>query len=124
MFRDCRLSTYSKYSQSVNRDAFDRLGHGSLQAQNNTLSWSAPQPHDTLITYVYAESSFGRENLAYFIQIGLHRAADFVFTFNGETDIDSLLPDWDNIRVVHRNNTCYDMGAVGEVLRIDDLWKS
>lgn len=114
-----------------NRGAFDRLDHVTLhttEAQQQTSSLgsllSSSQPHDTLITYVYSESTFGRENLAYFIQIGLHRAADFVFIFNGETDVASLLPDWDNICVVHRNNTCYDMGAVGEILRTDDLWKS
>lgn len=111
-----------------NKGAFDRLVHGGLQAQNDTTNTNTSQlqsqPHDTLIAYVYSESKFGRENIEYFIQIGLYRAADFVFIFNGETDVASLLPDWENIRVVHRNNTCYDMGAVGEVLRTDNLWKN
>ncbi|KIH89214.1 hypothetical protein SPBR_07481 [Sporothrix brasiliensis 5110] len=121
-----------------NRGAFDRLAHGGPQTQNHPQTstqghvsdtdvpelQTPSRPHDTLITYVYAESAFGRENLAYFIQIGLHRAADFVFIFNGETDAANLLPDWDNIRVVRRNNTCYDMGAVGEALRTNNLWKS
>ncbi|KAF5588585.1 asparagine synthetase [Fusarium subglutinans] len=52
----------------------------------------------------------------------LHSAADFIFIFNGETDADSLIPDAPNIRIVHRNNTCFDLGAHGEVLREDGLW--
>ncbi|KAF5962320.1 hypothetical protein FBULB1_14295 [Fusarium bulbicola] len=75
-----------------------------------------------LILYAYAESDAARANLEYFVVVGLHSAADFIFIFNGETDADSLIPDAPNIRIVHRNNTCFDLGAHGEVLREDGLW--
>ena len=76
-----------------------------------------------LIVYAYAESAPARENLQYFLARGLHGAADFVFVFNGETNATSLVPDMPHIRVVKRSNTCYDLGAIGEVLRADDLWR-
>jgi hypothetical protein len=53
----------------------------------------------------------------------LHGAADFLFIFNGETDADQLLPKGDNIKSLHRENDCYDLGAFAEVLLKDDLYK-
>ena len=43
--------------------------------------------------------------------------------FNGETDAVSLVPEQPNIRVIQRENKCFDLGGMGEVLRKDDLWK-
>lgn len=94
---------------------------GHLSDGNGVMS---QKQHDTLISFVYSESAFARENIQYFVKIGLHHAADFVFIFNGETTAANFLPNWDNIKVVHRNNTCYDMGAVGEVMQNDGLWKN
>ncbi|KAK1959807.1 hypothetical protein LY78DRAFT_685642 [Colletotrichum sublineola] len=48
-----------------------------------------------LVLYAFAESDAGRENLKFF----------------------------KNIRVINRPNTCFDLGAYGEVLRKDDLYK-
>lgn len=76
-----------------------------------------------MIVYAYAESEAGRENIQYFLEKGLHDAADFVFVFNGETDMADKVPALPNIQVVKRPNTCFDLGAIGEVLRKDDLWK-
>ncbi|ROW06020.1 hypothetical protein VMCG_04633 [Cytospora schulzeri] len=76
-----------------------------------------------LVLYTYAESDNARANLNFFISNGLHGNADFVFIFNGETTAPDLLPDEPNIRIVRRNNTCFDIGAMGEVLGKDDLWK-
>ena len=74
-----------------------------------------------LILYVYSERADSRKNAIYFIQHGLHVRADFIFIFNGETDLDKLLPERvPNIRIVRRDNTCYDLGAIGEVLRSND----
>jgi hypothetical protein len=71
-----------------------------------------------LVLYVYSERADSRKNAIYFIQHGLHARADFIFIFNGETDLDKLLPKHvPNIRIVRRDNTCYDLGAIGEVLR-------
>ncbi|KAM0332070.1 hypothetical protein ACHAQA_002339 [Verticillium albo-atrum] len=76
-----------------------------------------------LILYAYAESDTARENFDFFIRKGIHGAADFVFIFNGETDASRLVPDLPNVRVVKRENTCFDLGAYGEVLRKDSLWR-
>lgn len=75
----------------------------------------------TVVLYVYTERPDSRKNAVYFIQHGLHERADFIFIFNGESDLDSLFPkNAQNIRVIRRSNTCYDLGAVGEVLRSND----
>ncbi|KAK3681571.1 hypothetical protein B0T22DRAFT_298519 [Podospora appendiculata] len=76
-----------------------------------------------LIVYAYAESDAARVNLEFFLAKGLHGAADFVFIFNGQTTATTLVPNLPNIRVVERANTCFDLGAIGEVLREGDLWK-
>ncbi|KAI1386704.1 uncharacterized protein F4822DRAFT_324685 [Hypoxylon trugodes] len=80
--------------------------------------------HDPpLILYAYKESQNARENLKFFLDQGLHGSADFIFILNGETDVADLIPKEKNIRVVQRPNVCFDLGAFGEVLRADDLWK-
>lgn len=77
-----------------------------------------------LVLYTYAESENARANFKFFIRNGLHGQADFVFIFNGETDAPDLLPaDLPNVKIVRRENKCFDIGAHGEVLRQDDLWK-
>ncbi|OLN87825.1 hypothetical protein CCHL11_00537 [Colletotrichum chlorophyti] len=80
--------------------------------------------HKPLILYAFAESEAGRTNLKFFVSQGLHDAADFIFILNGETDIDSTIPKKDNIKVVRRPNTCFDLGAYGEILRTNDLYKN
>lgn len=75
-----------------------------------------------LVTYVYSESKVSRANLVFFLAHALHDNADFVFIFNGETDAASLLPEKPNVEAVHRDNSCYDLGAHGEVLTKDGLW--
>jgi hypothetical protein len=77
-----------------------------------------------LILYAYAESEATRDNLKFFLDQGLHAAADFVFILIGETNVTDLIPaDKANVRVVSRPQTCSDLGAYGEVLRKDGLWK-
>lgn len=84
----------------------------------------AKDQYRPLILYVYAESETARENIKFFIHQGLHGAADFVFILNGVEDDNYLeIPQKPNIRVVKRPNTCYDLGAYGEVLRHDGLWQ-
>lgn len=76
-----------------------------------------------LVVYAYAESDNARENLRFFLQRGLHAAADFIFIFNGETNADEMVPTHlENIKIVKRPNTCYDIGAFGQVLSQDSLW--
>jgi hypothetical protein len=76
-----------------------------------------------LILYAYSESEKARPNIEFFIAHGLHAAADFLFIFNGDTDVASLLPKKPNIRYIHRTNDCYDLGAYAEVLTAKDLYK-
>lgn len=76
-----------------------------------------------LILYAYAESETARPNLEYFLKKGLHGAADFVFVFNGATDANKLVPAHENVRIIQRENNCFDLGGMGEVLRKDDLWR-
>lgn len=76
-----------------------------------------------LVLYSYAETENARENLAFFITNALNSRADFVFVFNGETDAPDMLPSLPNIRVIRRENKCFDLGTHGEVLATDDLWK-
>jgi hypothetical protein len=76
-------------------------------------------PHDRpLISYAYSESDYGRINLDFFVNHGLHDAADFIFILNGETDVDrTVLPNGrHNVKIVRRENTCFDLGAHAEVL--------
>lgn len=85
---------------------------------------SAGKPTDKpLILYAYAESSSARPNIEFFIAHALHSAADFVFILNGDTDIDKIIPDKKNIKVVKRPNDCYDLGAYSQVLLQDDFYK-
>lgn len=114
---------------------------GSEDPQNST-SVAAPDPAPTpvhtevpsettppaiserpLILYAYSESENARFNLQFFIDHGLHAAADFVFILNGRTTARSLIPDRPNIRYVQRRNDCYDLGAYAEVLTADNLYK-
>ncbi|KAK6517062.1 hypothetical protein TWF506_006940 [Arthrobotrys conoides] len=69
-----------------------------------------------LILYAYHENPNARENAIFFIHHGLHSAADFIFILNGYTNLTLLIPSAPNIRIIQRGNTCYDLGAYGEVL--------
>jgi hypothetical protein len=76
-----------------------------------------------LILYAYSKSEAARVNIEFFIRHGLHAAAEFVFILNGETDVAAVIPKEPNIRVVQRENDCYDIGAYAEVLTKDELYK-
>ncbi|CAL3965922.1 hypothetical protein PZA11_002737 [Diplocarpon coronariae] len=76
------------------------------------------RPHVPLVTYAYAESDYGRDNLKFFVAHGLHAAADFIFILNGDTDADeTIIPkNLPNVKIIKRENTCFDLGAHAEVL--------
>lgn len=92
---------------------------------NETVSEGRPVSERPLVLYAYAdsESHSSLVNLKFFIQHGLHDAADFIFILNGETTAGFLIPQEDNIRVVQRANDCYDLGAYAEILTTNDLYK-
>ena len=79
----------------------------------------AEAPKDTLIVYAYHETDNARHNAEFFIRHGVHDSADFIFIINGESlGLDTLLPpDAENIKVLRRNNSCYDIGSYGEALK-------
>jgi len=88
-----------------------------VASNTNTIS---PLP---LVLYAYSESETARPNLEFFIRHALHSAADFIFILNGITDAATIIPKLPNVRIVQRDNDCYDLGAYAEVLQKDDLWK-
>lgn len=71
---------------------------------------------NTLVLYAYSESQTARPNIEFFIRHALNSAADFIFIFNGPTNISTIIPDLPNIRIVQRANDCCDIGAYAEVL--------
>jgi hypothetical protein len=85
----------------------------SLAAPSINIATDRP-----LISYAYVESDFARVNLKFFVMHALHDAADFIFILNGETDAaETILPmGRKNVRVIKRDNTCFDLGAHAEVL--------
>lgn len=76
------------------------------------ISWLLPpEAPKLLVLYAYKESTDARRNAEFFLKHGLHDNADFIFILNGPTDLGDLIPHKDNIRVVQRPNTCYDLGS-------------
>ena len=101
------------------------------------------QPRATpLILYAFAAADWALPNLQFFLTHGLHAHAKFVFILNGAlpdpnasadeqtsfspdvrisqarkliTSYASLSPS-NNVQIVDRPNTCYDLGAFGQVL--------
>ncbi|KZL85325.1 hypothetical protein CI238_10827 [Colletotrichum incanum] len=101
-----------------------KSGSKSKPATEPTKTKPSSKDHGrALILYAFAESDAARENLKFFVNQGLHDAADFVFILNGETNVSTIIPEKNNIKVINRPNTCFDLGAYGEVLRKDDLYK-
>ncbi|CZR55864.1 uncharacterized protein PAC_05752 [Phialocephala subalpina] len=90
--------------------------------EDQTKPAPTPKEGKDLILYAYSESPAGRANLEYFIKKGLHGSADFLFVLNGNTTVEKLIPDLPNIKIVHRENKCYDLGTMGAVLGKDRLW--
>lgn len=74
-----------------------------------------------LVLYAYAESATARADLEFFVAKGLNAAADFIFIFNGNTSATQLIPERDNIRIIERENRCFDLGVIGRILRGEDL---
>lgn len=111
---------WSLSSSGTTDDVISRLPSFPASGISSSSSDSSLRP---LILYTYAESDNARENLAFFVKNGLHGNADFVFIFNGETSAVDLLPEAPNVQIIQRDNKCFDIGAMGEILRKDDLWK-
>lgn len=99
------------------------IAEPELTSQANFTTESTTETPRIVIVYSYTESEKSRENLRYFVKFGLHRAADFIFIFNGRTDALREVPERENVQIVTRERTCSDLGAHGEVLRGNNIWK-
>ncbi|KAK6520513.1 hypothetical protein TWF506_000765 [Arthrobotrys conoides] len=87
-----------------------------LNVTNDELE---PEKEDRpLVLYVYHETDNARENIRFFIEHGLHAEADFIFILNGPATIKPSIPvHMPNIRIIERNNTCFDLGTHAQVLK-------
>lgn len=109
------LTVPAIHGSGTNTKSVLHSGHGVLD-----VSHGRDRP---LIVFVYKDNPNARENLRFFVERGIHTAADFIFIFNGLSDAPSLVPTHlENVKVVQRENTCYDIGAIGEVLATGNLW--
>ncbi|KAK6344861.1 hypothetical protein TWF718_006813 [Orbilia javanica] len=88
-------------------------GFGSDISLQTSIAAAKDRP---LVTYVYYETPNARKNALFFIRHGLHFEADFIFIINGESNIDKQIPVTSNIKIIRRDNTCFDLGAHAEVL--------
>ncbi|KAJ6256495.1 hypothetical protein Dda_8357 [Drechslerella dactyloides] len=110
--------------KNMDREVYNIVGlEGSDLQSIGQPGYMTPQQQRPLVLYAYHETPNARRNALFFIKHGLHGAADFIFILNGATNITDALPsaaEAPNIRVIQRNNTCFDMGAYGEVLSAND----
>ena len=125
-------SLYSKEHSETTR----ATRSASFRASSSTVL-SRPAAHP-LILYAFAASDWALPNLRFFLTHALHSHATFIFILNGavplstDTSPSAFEPDtrllnasamissyatlYQNIKLVNRPNTCYDLGAFAEVL--------
>ena len=96
-----------------------RLVAGTLAASRAWLRLTSPPLSLIASDAAYFETELSRPNAEFFIRHALHDSADFVFIVNGPAQL--RFPDHlPNVRVVQRDNSCYDLGSHGEVLEAND----
>jgi hypothetical protein len=86
---------------------------------NSVLPSLRASSDKTLVIYHYYERQPHHDNFIFFLERGMHGAADFLFVLNGNVseEINASLPEHlPNVRVIRRENTCYDLGSYGVVL--------
>ncbi|KAG9240112.1 hypothetical protein BJ878DRAFT_387372, partial [Calycina marina] len=76
-----------------------------------------------LILYDFFETPSAANNPKFFLEHGLHGAADFLFIIKGDGKEAKLTSKASNIRIHKRENRCYNLGAFAEVLQINDFYK-
>ncbi|SMQ50608.1 unnamed protein product [Zymoseptoria tritici ST99CH_3D7] len=96
-------------------EVFKARAHRKHQA--STTPSSQPSSSRDLILYSYHETAESLLNLAFFRAHALHSAADFIFMLNGAHTLDlSSLTSFPNVRVIERDNRCFDLGGFYEIL--------
>lgn len=92
----------------------------SSQGSDRTEQASSSKPNEDLILFSFHETESAAKNLQFFLKHALHAKADFIFIINGEhTQNLSALVELPNVRVIERENRCFDLGAYHEVLTND-----
>ncbi|ORY86150.1 hypothetical protein BCR37DRAFT_376695 [Protomyces lactucae-debilis] len=74
---------------------------------------------DAVLYVHYDGDPIGVRNLQFFLDHALHSKADFYFIINGY-ELTATIPEADNIFVIKRENSCYDLGSFGVVLQAND----
>lgn len=108
---------YSASDKLLPADARDLSGI-KVQTTLPTIEAVKSRPKDVLL-YVYYETDDAKRNLQFFLDHALHSNMDFIFIINGE-ELSIHIPEKNNIQVIHRPNTCYDLGSMGEVLNANN----
>ena len=94
----------------------------------NLDAWSAPkspavngttQNNTDVLIYVYYEEDNAKQNFQFFLKHALHNKMDFIFVINGDV-LSVTIPEKDNIQVIRRENTCYDLGTYSEIVTAND----
>ena len=88
----------------------------ALASGKSDLSSNNQSSNSDLIQYVYHQSEDADFNLRFFLKHALHKKADFVFVINGHSSLVEEIPQRPNIKVVIRENKCFDIGAHGDIL--------
>jgi len=81
-------------------------------ANEGPIQTPPPPPTHTLVAYAYSEHApHSKPNLEYFLRKALvpPDIATFVIVVNGPHSV--TIPQRSNVRVIQRENTCYDAGA-------------
>ncbi|KAK7754215.1 hypothetical protein SLS62_003792 [Diatrype stigma] len=118
---------YDQDNEEEDNDEDDDEDESDTGVKLSLSSSSQSQSSRPLIMYAYSETPNARSNLEFFLKEGLHDGADFVFVLNGPAEEALWLirnaSASANVEVVERPNTCYDLGAHGEVLRAGGRWR-
>lgn len=114
----CAGSIYCLRRSAEALDTNHLIGSNTSKSYDTsrTSLYSNPTNNDKVIIYAYYETPAARINFEFFLKHALHAHADFIFILNGPTNIDETIPRANNIRIVRKENTCYDLGSYGIVL--------
>ncbi|KAI5360311.1 hypothetical protein Slin15195_G121730 [Septoria linicola] len=96
-----------------------RTSHNWKPSGQKSSPAASDQGRD-LILYSYHETEGAAKNFVFFMTHALHAKADFIIIINGDHTQDlgavSALP---NVRIVERENRCFDLGGYNEVFQTD-----
>eukprot|EP01098_Paradermamoeba_levis_P015910 TRINITY_DN8342_c0_g1_i3.p1 TRINITY_DN8342_c0_g1~~TRINITY_DN8342_c0_g1_i3.p1 ORF type:complete len:432 (+),score=112.10 TRINITY_DN8342_c0_g1_i3:57-1298(+) len=91
-----------------------------LSASPSSSSASLPSSTagKTLIVYAYLESGYAKKNLDFFLKLGVTERpdVDYVFIIQNFTATVEF-PNFSNVKIVKRENTCYDFGSWGLIFK-------